>query len=119
VAAVLGMSEHALAEPNPRTVRQADPGQLGVVLQFLVHHQRAELRSIGERWLQCPAVVYHLDPSTVLVWLESDDRIATLLAPRIADEGLAILGPDAMVRLGRRARPAARAAARRWSQRLG
>ena len=119
VAAVLRISPHALAEPDSDTVRGGDPEELAVLLPFLVHHERLEVRSIGERWLRCAPLPYQLPARTVVTWLESDDRIAACLGPRLEAEGLAMLGPDAMARLARTGRPAVREAAQRWAARLG
>jgi hypothetical protein len=118
VASVLGLSPHGFAEPDPRTVRRTDPEQLALLLPFLVHDDRAEIRSIGERWLRQPTVAYQLPPHVLVQWLETDPEIAALLGPRLRDEGLALLGPDRVVRLSRTGQPAVREAARAWSHRL-
>lgn len=118
VASVLGLSPGAFAEPDPRTVRRTDPEQLAVLLPFLVHHDHAEIRAIGERWLRQPTVPYQLAPHVLVQWLETDAEIAAVLGPRLREEGLAMLGPDRLLRLSRTGQPAVRKAARAWSHRL-
>jgi hypothetical protein len=118
VASVLGLSPHAFAEPDPRTVRRTDPEQLAVLLPFLVHHDHEEIRDIGERWLRQPTVAYQLAPHVLVQWLETDPDIARVLGPRLREEGLAMLGPDRVVRLSRTGQPSVREAARAWAQRL-
>ncbi len=118
VAAVLGLSVSALQEPNARTARDADPDQVAILLPFLVHHERPEIREVGERWLACPAVTYQLAPPTLMQWLESDVRVGALLSPRLAREGPALLGPERLVQLSRTAPEPVRTAARKWAQRL-
>lgn len=118
VASVLGLTPHALEEPESRTVRRTDPDQLAVLLPFLVHHEHPQIRQIGERWLQCPPLAYQLPPRALLHWLETDARISGLLVPRLRAEGLAMLGPDALLRLTRTGHPKVKPAARAWSHRL-
>jgi hypothetical protein len=119
VASVLALSPHAFIEPDARTVRRTDPEQLALLLPFLVHDDRAEIRSIGERWLRQPTVAYQLPPHVLVQWLETDREIAALLGPRLRDEGLAMLGPDRVLRLSRTGQPAVREAARAWAHRIG
>ena len=77
-----------------------------------------EIRAIGERWLRQPTVAYQLAPHVLVQWLETDAEIAAVLGPRLREEGLAMLGPDRILRLSRTGQPAAREAARAWSHRL-
>jgi hypothetical protein len=118
VASVLGLTPHALEHPEARTVRRTDPDQLSVLLPFLVHHEHAHIREIGERWLTCPPVAYQLPPKSLLRWLETDARIGDLLGPRLDAEGLAMLGPDALLRLSRTGHGPVKSAAKAWSHRL-
>lgn len=118
VAAVLGLTVTTLLEPESRTARKADPEQVAVLLPFLVHHERPEVREVGERWLACPAVTYQLPVHVIVQWLEGDPAIATLLAPRIETEGPALLGPRVLLQLSRTGDASVREAARRWSGRL-
>ena len=119
VASVLGLTPHQLMEPGLSVVRRSDPEQLSVLLPFLLHHDNLQIRAIGERWLRCRSVAYQLPPAQLLSWLESDRRIGDLLEPRLRAEGLAMLGPDALMRLSRTGLPRVREAARIWSHRLG
>jgi hypothetical protein len=118
VASVLGLTPHALEEPEARTVRRTDPEQLAVLLPFLVRHDQAQIRRIGERWLRCPPVAYQLPQRALVHWLETDDEISAIVAPRLRAEGLAMLGPDALLRLSRTGHPRVKDAAKTWSHRL-
>ncbi len=118
VASVLGLSVAALREPNARTIRETEPNQLAVLLPFLLHHERPEICQVGERWLRSPTLVYQLPSSTLTQWLQSDRKVSTLLAPRLREEGLAMLGPDQLSRLTRTGTPAVREAALAWVRRL-
>src|SRR5690606_23156023 len=60
VAAVLGLTPDAFAEPHPESVRRVHADELAVVLPFLLRHDHAQIRAIGERWLRCPTLPYAL-----------------------------------------------------------
>jgi hypothetical protein len=120
LAAVLGLSPHGLRHPEPRVIHRTDPAELSILLPFLVHHDDAEIRAIGQRWMGCPSAVYQLPLHVLQHWLETDRNVAGLVGPRLRAEGLALLGPDALVRLHRTGcTPEIREAARTWVQRLG
>ncbi|MCA9652990.1 MAG: hypothetical protein H6712_18655 [Myxococcales bacterium] len=119
VATVLGVSAQQLREPDAPTVARVDPEQLGVLLPFLVEHEDPEIRRIGERWIDCPGAAFQLPPAAVERWLAEAGRMGDLLAPRVRDQGLALLGPDALLRLSRSSsRPPVRRAAAQWLARL-
>ncbi len=118
IASVLGISVTALQAPDTRTLRDADPDQVAILLPFLVHHERPEVRAVGERWFECPRVLYQLPPDTIAGWLESDAKLARTLAPRLDHEGPALLGPARLLRLSKTAQPGAREAAERWAARM-
>ena len=118
LASVLGISVDTLREPDARAVRDTDPEQVAVLLPFLIHHERAEVRTVGERWFACPRVLYQLPPETLSRWLESDAELARTLAPRLDDEGPALLGPQRLLRLSKTGQPPAREAAQRWASRM-
>lgn len=118
LAGVLGLSPHEFADPTPATVRKTSPEQLEILLPFLLGHTRAELRNLGERWLLCPPVLYQLPPNIVMTWLETDEKIARLTAPRLGPEGLALLGPEALMRLAHTGCESSRSKARHWANRL-
>lgn len=119
LASVLGITVEALKDPGAVTVRTADPDQIAVLLPFLIHHERPEIRSIGERWFACPRVLYQLAPDTLAGWLESDGVLDRTLAPRLEHEGPALLGPQRLLRLSKTGQPNARQAAQRWTSRMG
>lgn len=118
LASVLGISVGALKDPDAVTVRTADPDQVAVLLPFLIHHERPEIRNIGERWFACPRVLYQLAPDTLAGWLESDGVLDRALAPRLEHEGPALLGPQRLLRLSKTGQPKAREAAKRWTSRM-
>lgn len=120
VAAVLELSPARLREPDGETVARVDPEKLHVLLPFLVEHGHAEIREIGERWLACPGAAYQLPRPAVERWLQQGGRMGDLLAPRVRGEGLALLGPDALLRLSKAStRPLVRRAAELWLARVG
>lgn len=120
VATVLELPPARLREPDGRTVARVDPEQLGVLLPFLVEHNHPEIREIGERWLACPGAAFQLPRPAVERWLQQTGRIGDLLASRVRSEGLALLGPDALLRLSKASsREGVRRAADQWLARLG
>lgn len=120
VATVLGLTPERLCEPDGPTVAQVDADQLGVLLPFLLEHADAEIRRIGERWLACPGAAFQLPRPVVERSLTEAGRLGDLLASRIHGEGLALLGPDALLRLSRASsREPVRRAADHWLARLG
>ncbi|MCA9706772.1 MAG: hypothetical protein KDK70_13050 [Myxococcales bacterium] len=119
VAVVLELPPARLREPDGPTVARVDPEQLGVLLPFLVEHPHAEIRRIGERWLACPGAAFQLPGPVVERSLADEGRMGDLLAPRVQSDGLALLGPDALLRLSKAScRAAVRQAAERWLTRL-
>lgn len=119
VAAVLELSPEQLREPDGPTVATVDPDQLGVLLPFLVEHRHPEIREIGERWLACPGAAFQLPRPVVERWLVEAGRMGDQLAPRVRGDGLALLGPDALLRLSKASsRASVRRAAERWLTRL-
>lgn len=119
LASVLGISVDALRQPSARVARETNPEQVAVLLPFLIHHDRPEVRAVGERWFACPRVLYQLPPETIARWLESDAELARTLAPRLEHEGPALLGPQRLLRLSKTGQPTAREAAQRWASRMG
>jgi hypothetical protein len=120
VAAVLELSPARLREPDGATVARVDAEQLGVLLPFLVEHPTAEIRRIGERWLACPGAAFQLPRPAVERWLADAGRMGDVLAPRVRSDGLALLGPDALLRLSKASsRESVRHAADLWLARLG
>lgn len=120
VAAVLELSPAHLREPDAGIVARVDTDQLGVLLPFLVGHGHPEIREVGERWLSCPGAAFQLPRPAVERWLREAGRMGDLLASRVRGEGLALLGPDALLRLSKvSSRETVRRAAEQWLARLG
>jgi hypothetical protein len=120
VATVLELAPGRLREPDGATVARVDPDQLGALLPFLVEHGHPEIREIGERWLACPGAAFQLPRPAVERWLRQPGRMGDILTPRLRTEGLALLGPDALLRLSKASsREPVRRAAEHWLTRLG
>jgi hypothetical protein len=120
IADVLGLHPVRFENPDPETVARVDPGQLEVLLPLLIEHTDPALRSIGERWLANPTTVFELRSDIVLSWLERDGEASRMLAPRLAREGLALVGPDGLARLAVTSKSQrVRENARVWLRRLG
>ncbi|MCX4246849.1 hypothetical protein [Paraliomyxa miuraensis] len=120
VATVLELPPGRLREPDGATVARVDPDQIGVLLPFLVEHGHAEIREIGERWVACPGAAFQVPRAIVERWLTEPGRMGDLLATRVRSEGLALVGPDALLRLSKASsRDAVRRAAEQWMTRLG
>lgn len=119
VAAVLELSIKDLREPTATVVARVDSEQLGVLLPFLVEHGHPEIRGIGENWLACPGAAFQLSPTSVEQWLTDPGRMGDLLADRVRGDGLALLGPDALLRLSKASsRNLVRQSASHWLARL-
>jgi len=99
VAAALGIAPIELCTPGPTTVGRVEGEDLAVLLPLLLEHPFEELRTIGARWLDEPAVMYHVPADAGESWLSTSPTLADRLAHRLTDEGLAWLGPDALRRL--------------------
>lgn len=120
VAAVLELPVARLREPDGATVARVDPDQIGVLLPFLVEHAHPEIREIGERWLSCPGAAFQVPRAAVERWLAEPGRMGDLLAGRVRSDGLALVGPDALLRLSQASsREGVRRAAEQWLARLG
>lgn len=120
VATVLELAPHRLREPDAATVARVDPDELGVLLPFLVEHTEAEIREIGERWMACPGAAFQLPRPLVERWLAERGRMGDLLATRVRADGVALLGPDALLRLSKGScRPQVCRDAAHWLTRLG
>jgi hypothetical protein len=116
VAAALGIAPLELCTPTPATVGRVEGEDLAVLLPLLLEHPFDELRTIGARWLAEPAVLYHVPADAGERWILSSPSLAERLAPRLADEGLAWLGPDALHRVAiHGCTPEVREAASRWT----
>lgn len=115
VAAALGIAPLELCTPTPATVGRVEGEDLATLLPLLLEHASDELRTIGARWLAEPAVLYHVPADASEQWLVGSTDIAERLAARLADEGLAWLGPDALRRLALHGcTPEVRDVATRW-----
>lgn len=119
LASQLGVTTEGLERPDPAALAACRRDRVGTVIPILLEHPDARLVAVGRRWLTAAGMLYEIDPSHVERWLTDDGDIARLLAPSIAREGLALLGPTALRRLATSAPPATRALAADWVRRLG
>ena len=119
IATILELDEDRVREPSPETLRALAPELLTMILPVWIEHESEELQTIGARWLALPATPYELDASVLERWVAKPGALARALAPRLEDEGLALLGPEGLGRLAKTAAdPAVRGCAERWRVRL-
>jgi hypothetical protein len=120
IADVLGVHPTRLTTPDPETIASVDREHIGALLPFLLEHDDAELRTIGERWLTSPTTAFELGRDVLVRWLERDGPASRVLAPRLPRDGLSLLGPDELARLASTSESArVRQNARVWVSRLG
>jgi hypothetical protein len=119
IATILEIDQRQLCEPTAATLRALEPELLEMLLPVWIEHESEQLRAIGKRWLALPATPYELDVALLERWAGSTGPLALALAPRLEQEGLALLGPEALARLARTARePRNKSIAARWRERL-
>jgi hypothetical protein len=118
LASQLGVDLESLEHPDPRAVATCRRTRVGVAVPILLDHPDPRLAAMGRRWLTATGMLYEIDPTQVERWLVDDAEIARLLAPSIAREGLALLGPTVLRRLAASAPRATRALAADWVRRL-
>ncbi len=120
VGTVLGLSPDSLRSPDATIVAGVNPDQLGVLLPFLVEHDDPQIGAIGQRWIGLPGAAFQVPRATVERWLAEDGPMGDQLAARVRSEGMALLGPDALLRLAKTStRSEVRRAAEHWVSRLG
>lgn len=120
IADVLGLHPVRFENPDPDTIARVDREHLEVLLPLLIEHADPSLRNIGARWLANPTTVFELRSDIVVGWLEHDGEASRMLAPRLAREGLALVGPDGLARLAMTSKSQrVRDNARVWVRRLG
>lgn len=119
IASIVALSPEQLRNPNPDCLAKLDLELLAVLLPFFVEHESSELQEVGRRWLGLPTCVYEFERELVESWLTREGALAKALLGRLDREGLALLGPEGLARVGHRARePEIRASADRWRGRL-
>ncbi len=115
----LGMELELVIDPDAAAIARTDRSLLGEVLPDLLADADPQVQTAGARWLAIPATAYELDPAQIEAWLAEDGPAAQQLADRLAREGLALIGPEALGRLARDAvLPEVKDAAQVWVQRL-
>jgi hypothetical protein len=119
IGAALGVPGSRVATPDPRDVARVDGRRLAALAPPLLGHDSPEIRGLAERWLTAPAAAYQIPEPTLEAWLRKPGPCGDLLHARLADEGLALLSPDALGRLAHDScRGPVRAVARMWIDRL-
>lgn len=119
LAATLGLDRTQVTTPDERALGLAVPEDLALLLPPLCEHPSATLRELARAWLALPSLVYAVPSDRAERWLSDHPAIAQLLAHRIAGEGLAWLGPEALARLASTgATLEVREAAARWRERF-
>ncbi len=118
-ASACGLDPAGLEAPDGAQLGRADPQALGSVLDALAEAEQGRLRDICRAWLDFPTTAYELDRERLESWLEAGRLPAQRLAPRLPQEGLALLGAPALERLARRSRsPRVRQFCERWVRRF-
>ncbi len=119
IATVVEVEPAELREPSAGILAKLEPELLAMLLPFWIEHEHAELRALGQRWLGLRGTLYELDRELLERWLCETGLLAKAIEPRLAREGLALLGPEGLLRLAHRAKePSVRAQADRWRERL-
>lgn len=119
IATILEIELEKLRDPTPETLRALEPELLAMLLPVWVEHESEQLREVGRRWLALRATLYEIDVAVLERWASGEGRLAEAIAPRLEREGLALLGPEALARLGHKAgNPRIKAIAERWRDRL-
>ncbi len=119
IAAIVDMNLAELRSPTPASVAKIDLELLAMLLPFWVEHEAPELQTVGRRWLALPNAIYEFERELVESWLIHEGTLARELLARLDREGLALLGPEGVVRVAQRARLSdVRASAERWRTRL-
>jgi hypothetical protein len=108
-----------IADPERRDIVRVDGRRCALVIAVLLEHPDPAVRSIGARWLDEPATAYQLPVASLERWLSAPGPCGDRLEPRVAEEGLALLGPEVLTRLARASsRATVRAAAAAWDHRV-
>jgi hypothetical protein len=119
IASALGLQADDLTRPGSIDGQHLADGRAAALLPLLCEHGDSVARQAGARWLATPRLPYEIDRERLEAWLAEDGPVADALAPRLAEEGLALLGPRALRRLHRESHsPAVRRATARWEDRL-
>lgn len=119
LAAVLEIPATRVRAPDATVAARVDGARLARLLPALTEHDHPAVRELAARWLEAPAAAYQLPRAALEAWLAGDGPCADLLAPRLRDEGLALLCPEALRRLSHSAtRATVRVHAQRWLDRI-
>lgn len=119
IATILELDQQQLREPTAASLRELEPELLEMLLPVWIEHESEQLREVGKRWLALPATPYELDVALLERWAGGEGPLATALAPRLEREGLALLGPEALIRLAHTAKdPRSKIITTRWRERL-
>lgn len=118
LASQLGVPPQRLQRPDAHAVAHCRRDRVGASIPVLLGHPDPRLAQVGRRWLAASGIVYEVDPAQVERWLIDDDEIGRMLAPSLAREGLALLGPIALRRVAQTAPEATRALAADWIARI-
>ncbi len=118
LASQLCLTPQQLEYPDRDGIAGCRRDRLGAAVPALLDHPDAALADAGRRWLTTPGVLYEIDPALLEEWLRRDDELALAVAPTLAREGLALLGPTALRRLAEQAPPTTRELAASWVARI-
>lgn len=119
IATILELDPQQLAEPSEATLRALEPELLALLLPVWLEHDSEQLRAVGRRWLALHSTLYEIDAAVLERWLSGEGRLVDAVAPRLAREGLALLGPEGLARLAHKAADAkVKGIAQTWRDRL-
>lgn len=119
IATILDIEPAQLREPSQATSSALEPGLLAMLLPVWLEHESEQLREVGRRWLTLHSTLYEIDGELLERWLSSEGPLVDAVAPRLEREGLALLGPERLLRLAHKAIDASvKASAERWRERL-
>jgi hypothetical protein len=119
IATILEIDPAQLREPSEATLRALEPGLLALLLPLWLEHESEQLRAVGQRWLALHSTLYEIDTAVLERWLGGTGPLVDAVAPRLEREGLALLGPEGLLRLAHKAVDArVKAIAERWRDRL-
>lgn len=119
IATILEIEPAELREPSEATLRKLEPELLALLLPVWLEHESEQLRAVGRRWLALHSTIYEIDPTVIERWASGEGPLADAVAPRLEREGLALLGPEGLVRLAHKAADRRiKAIAETWRERL-
>jgi hypothetical protein len=114
----LALARRELENADPAGLARCRRWRLGATVPAMLRHRDPRLSGLAHRILVRGRTVYELEPESLERLLVEHAEIAEQLAPRLAREGLALLGPSALRRLASAAPARIAAPVGAWVARL-